>query len=151
MYGELFNNEDRTAIHEGQSSQRILSENHDAVGMAGEWAFGELSGLWPDTEERPGGDGGKDFALPLRFTVDIKTARKPYNLIHEQGKPFADIFILAQYDEETGKANPIGWQWGAALKKAPTKDFGYGVINHYIPADKLKPIEELQSRIIKLV
>ena len=155
-YNALFSNDDRNALHAGQASQRILSPNHNAVGMAGEWAFGEFSGLWPDTTDKPSGDGGKDFILPLLFTVDIKTARKAIHLIHEEGKPFADIFILAEYDDLTDRATMIGWAWGGDLKKAPVDDgspsgkFKHGVCNHYIHRSRLRDMNKLSERIIRL-
>lgn len=111
----------RTDTHKEHASQRILSVDHDKVGLAGEFAFGEFSGLWPDTRELVGGDNGVDFTMPLRFTVDVKTFRKPINLIHEEGKSFADIFVLAKYIEEWGKGELLGWEWGARLKSAPIR------------------------------
>lgn len=137
----------RTEIHSEHSSQRILSKEHDKVGLSGEFAFGEFSGLWPDTRSLPGGDCGVDFTIAMWFTVDVKTYRNPGNLIHEQGKPFADIFVLAKYDDETQKSKLLGWEWGVKLKAAPVRDFGYGVVNHYIPADQLKSMEELKKRL----
>ena len=150
MYESCFDNEARNSLHDGQKSQRILSENHNAVGMAGEFAFGEFSGFWPDTSDRVDGDGGIDFVIPLKFTVDVKTARKAIHLIHEQGKEFADIFVLAEYSDEKNTAKLLGWEFGSVLKKAPTKDFGYGVINHYIHRSKLRPMQELKERLLIL-
>lgn len=137
----------RTEIHSGHLSQRILSQDHDKVGLSGEFAFGEFCGLWPDTRSLAGGDRGSDFTIAMKFTVDVKTYRNPGNLIHEQGKPFADVFVLARYDDETGKAQLLGWEWGAKLKAAPVRDFGYGVINHYISATELRRMEELKCRL----
>ena len=141
--------EDRNALHKNHATHRPLSDQNDRVGLSGEFLFGEFTGLWPDTKTRPGGDNGIDFTVLLRFTVDVKTARKPYHLIHENGKAFADIFVLAEYNDETGKARLLGWEWGKVLEKAPTKDFGYGVVNHYIPANKLRPMADLKARLCK--
>lgn len=138
---------ERHEIHKNHDSSRPLSEGYEDVGIAGEFAFGEFCGLWPDTSLKPKGDGGVDFTVPLNFTVDVKTGRKPFNLIHEEGKPFVDIYVLAKFDDETKEASLLGWEWGHVLKKAPTKDFGYGVINHYISVEKLRPMEELKRRI----
>ena len=139
----------RTSIHNNHQSQRILSKDHDKVGLSGEFAFGEFSGLWPDTRSLEAGDCGIDFTVDLGFTVDVKTCRKPKNLIHKQGKPFADIFVLAKYDDETEKAELLGWEWGAILKKAPVRDFGYGIINHYIAAKDLRPMQSLRQRLVR--
>ena len=141
--------DDRTEIHNNHDSQRILSKDHDKVGLSGEFAFGEFSGLWPDTKLKSSGDQGVDFTVSLRFTVDVKTFRKPVNLIHEQGKGFADIYVLAGFDDESGKAALIGWEWGAILAKAPVRDFGYGVMNHYIHSQGLRNMDELTQRIIR--
>ncbi len=116
--------------------------------MAGEFAFSQFSGLPVDLARRPGGDGGKDGHIFLGYSYDIKSAKKPGNLIHEQGKPFADIFVLAKY--ENGAAVLLGWEWGHVLQRAPVKDFGYGVINHYIPAEKMRPMDSLRARMLRL-
>jgi len=117
----------RHDLHSGHSSSRPLSEDYELVGLSGEFAFAEVCGLLPDLTVRPGGDKGVDFTVPLRFTVDVKTARKAGNLIHEQGKPMVDIYVLAEFDDEKKKATLVGWEYGRNLAKAPAKDFGYGV------------------------
>lgn len=141
--------EDRTTQHNEHATQRVLSNNHDQVGLSGEFAFGEFCGIFPDTKLRPEGDKGVDFTVPLAFTVDVKTARKPYNLIHEEGKPMADIYVLAGYNEETRKATLIGWEFGATLAKKPVKEFGHGVRNHFIPAKELRPMDDLKARLAR--
>jgi len=140
--------EKRCDLHKGHESQRVLSPDYNYVGMLGEWEFGKLVGLFPDFSEKPGGDNGADFTIKLSFTVDVKTARRAYNLIHEQGKPFADIYVLAEYKDDDDSIMLIGWEWGYCLRNAPTKDFGYGVINHYISREKLRDINELMERMI---
>ena len=71
----------RTTLHKGCPSQRILSKNHDLVGIAGEEEFGRQFDLELDKTERLHGDAGIDFILPVG-TVDVKTFRKPFNLLH---------------------------------------------------------------------
>lgn len=146
-YSEMAPNRD--AIHKHHASQRILSKGSNDVGISGEFAFGEFCGLWPDTELKAGGDGGVDFRVKLGFTVDVKTARKPSHLLHEKGKPFADIFVLARYSDQTKKSSLVGWQWGAVLAASPAKDFGRGVINHYIHHTKLRAMDELKQRLVR--
>lgn len=138
----------REALHKGQASSRPLSDDYEAVGLFGEFKFGAFSGIMPNLQPKPEGDSGIDFVMLMRFTLDVKTARKPKNLIHEKGKKFVDIYVLASYEEDKS-VKLLGWEWGAKLRKAPTKDFGYGVINHYIPAEKLRPMEELESKMVK--
>ena len=136
----------RSGSHKGHESQRILGENHDLVGVSGEAIFAKYFGLKINDDIKPEGDDGIDFLLGLNFSVDVKTARKPFNLLLEVGKPVADIYVLAEYND--GAQNLLGWEWGMNLSQAPTRDFGYGVINHYIPAEELRSLDELLNRSI---
>lgn len=133
---------DATEIAEGRRKQiastRELSEGYEEVGVLGELAFAKIAGLEIDSNSYKGGDNGVDFVVPL--TIDVKTARKPFNLIVEEGKVKSLVYILYGMAEEP---YPVGWEWGVNVKNAPTKDFGYGVVNHYIPAQQLRPINEL--------
>ena len=135
----------RTDTHTGHASQRILSEDYNLIGVSGEAAFAEDFGLKVDDSVKPAGDYGVDFILGLNFTVDIKTAKQPFNLLLEEGKNAVDIYVLADYNE--GDTFLVGWEWGKVLEKAPTKNFGHGVISHYIPAKELRPMEELFVRV----
>ena len=135
----------RHDIHKNHASSRPLSKDYELVGLSGEVAFAEFSGLEVDWEERPSGDKGIDFTTPNGMTVDVKTARKAFNLIHEENKPFVDIYVLAQYMDDMEEAALIGWEYGEALEKAPRKDFGYGIINHYIHKNKLRPMDDLKE------
>ena len=136
--------EQRSYTHIGHTSQRILSENYNLIGVCGEDAFAKEFNLEIDDSVKPAGDNGTDFVLGLQFSVDVKTAKLPYNLLLEVGKPVSDISVLAGYND--GNTKLIGWEWGLKLSQAPTKDFGYGVINHYIPAENLRPMTELKRR-----
>mgnify|MGYP003650116573 FL=1 len=135
----------RHDIHKHHASSRPLSKDYELVGLSGEVAFAEFSGLEVDWEERPSGDKGIDFITPNGTTIDIKTARKAYNLIHEENKPFADIYVLAQYMDDTEESTLIGWEYGSILEKSPRKDFGYGIVNHYISKNKLNPMHALKK------
>ncbi len=105
---------------------------------------------------RPAGDRGVDFRVFFQFDgkiaaypVDIKTARKAFNLIVESGKvDDRTIYVLAQYENAADNASLIGWEWGAAIKKAPVRDFGYGILSHYIHRNSLRPMEELKQRLV---
>ena len=136
--------EQRSNTHIGHASQRILSDVYNLIGVCGEDAFAKEFNLEVDDSIKPSGDNGTDFVLNLGFSIDVKTAKLPYNLLLEVGKPVADIYVLADYNN--GDTKLIGWEWGLRLSQAPTKDFGYGVINHYIPAGNLRPMEELKRR-----
>ena len=134
----------RTGSHIGHQSQRILGDNHDLVGVSGETIFAKYFGLKINDDIKPEGDDGIDFLLGLNFSVDVKTARKPFNLLLEVGKPVADIYVLADFND--GDPYLLGWQWGIILSQAPSKDFGYGVINHFIPVEELRSMNELLNR-----
>ncbi|MGA0841019.1 MAG: hypothetical protein ACO3P1_14115 [Pseudomonadales bacterium] len=140
----------RHELHKDHASSRPLSEDYEHVGLAGELALSQLTGLSPDLTLRPGGDGGTDAHILIAYTVNVHAARKPYNLLHEQGSATADILVLAAYSDKTGEATLVGWEWGAKVLAAPVKDFGYGILNHYIPAKNLRPISELKDRVFNL-
>lgn len=120
---------------------RPLSSNYEELGVMGEWAFAEFCGLMPNT--RGGGDGGKDFELPVVFTVDVKTSRKGDVLLVEAGKVKADIYVLAHCNDDTAP-RLVGWAFATQLKAIPAIDTGRGVINHALPASQLRPMEELE-------
>jgi hypothetical protein len=143
---EIIKNEsdERHESHKNHASSRPLSEDYELIGLLGEVEFAKKTGVMLDLERKLGGDAGIDFIVPLAFSVDVKTARKPFHLIHEKGKKFADIYVLAGIDGDD--VTLIGWEFGKVLEKSPAKDFGYGIINHYIPASKLKKMDELYKR-----
>lgn len=136
--------EQRTRTHLSHTSTRPLSPDYDYVGVAGEVAFAKEFGLEVDATTRPEGDGRIDFTLPCG-TVDVKTARRPFNLLREVGKPHADILVLAGFNDSTGEAYLIGWEWDSEMVKCPARDFGYGIVNHYKAAEHLKSISELHA------
>ena len=140
---------DRHDLHKDHASSRPLSINYEGVGISGEVAFSAFSGIACDLSERPSGDKGIDFIVPLLFSIDVKTARIPNHLIHEKGKDFVDIYVLAEYVADGKPANLIGWEYGIKLKNAPFKDFGYGIINHYIHRSKLRPMADLKTRLLR--
>jgi hypothetical protein len=138
---------DRENIHKNHKSSRPLSINYEYIGLLGEYQFAVEFGFDVDEELRPEGDRGKDFISPLG-KIDVKTARKAYNLIVEVGKVDSDIFVLAQYFDESDKVKLLGWATREEVLDAPSKDFGYGIINHYIPKRGLKPISELKDALV---
>lgn len=139
--------EARHQSHKNHKSSRPLSKDYELIGLLGELEFAKATGVMPDLERKLDGDKGIDFVVPVRLSVDVKTARKAFNLIHEQGKPFADIYVLAQYEDDQNRTKLLGWEFGSTLSRAPVKDFGYGIINHYIPAENLRPMSALLGRI----
>ena len=137
---------DREEIHKNHASSRPLSKNYEYIGLVGESQFAEEFDMALDEELRPQGDGGKDFYSKVG-SIDVKTARKAYNLIVEQGKVDSDVYVLAQYSDEDESAKLLGWAHKDEVLKAPKKDFGYGVINHYISKSNLKSMELLKRKL----
>lgn len=153
--------EARNKVFAHLKRNRPLGKDYEDVGLAGEWEFGRFSGLFPKT--KPGGDGGVDFELPVVFTVDVKTSRKGDYLLVEEGKVKADIYVLAKYQDEgggvalepeevwnSGKATLVGWCFALQLKAYQPRDTGRGVINHAVPADALRPMDELKKMMGKV-
>lgn len=134
----------RNNLHRGQNTSRPLSQNYELVGLAGEWQFALEFGMVMDLTERVNGDGKVDFHTPIG-TIDVKTARKAYNLLIEVNRPHADILVLAAYDDETGEAELLGWESYQEMRRAPYKDFGYGIVNHYKSVSALRSMDELKT------
>lgn len=141
---------ERTAMHVNHASHNPLTEGHDKISLIGEAQFACDFELPLDWKRRPGGDGGVDFVLPLRFTVDVKTARKPLYLIVEEGQVKASIYVLAGISDDDRRAEMLGWETRSTLLRAPVRDFGKGIISHYIAREDLRPMVELHRRTMKL-
>lgn len=139
----------RAELHAGHSTALRKDDEREIIGLAGEVEFGDVFHQPVDFSRRLSGDGGIDFIIPLRFTVDVKAACNPTYLIVPVGAVVADIYVLAKYIEPR-KTPLLGWEWGTTLRQAPTRDFGYGVVNHYIPQGELKKMKELGDRIMHL-
>ena len=135
---------DREVLHKHHESSRPLSKNYEYVGLKGESQFAEEFGFEIDRKLRPSGDNGKDFETIIGI-IDVKTARNAFNLIVEEGKVISDVYILAKYIDDTDTVELLGWEYKKEILKAPTRDFGYGIVNHYIPKNNLKSIESLKN------
>jgi hypothetical protein len=139
----------RHQLHANHPTHRPLSPDYEFVGLSGERQLATELGVPMDLRLRPDGDGGVDFTLPLitrdgvqEFIIDVKCAQKPGNLIVEVGKVKPrTIYILAGFHED----RLLGWELGAKLLRAPIRDFGYGIINHYIARDELRKMRELMA------
>jgi len=139
---------EREALHKSHDTSRPLSKDYEHVGLIGEYAFQLWSNLPMDFELRPGGDCKFDFVTADGLTIDVKTARKAYNLFREEGKPHADILVLAgvqtnKYDDDTVMF--YGWEYGVTMLMQDKKDFGYGIINHYKSRDGLRSMHDLKG------
>lgn len=136
--------EQRAQLHENHASSRPLSDDYEFVGLAGEEEFAWQYGLEVDRTSRPAGDKGIDFIHSAVGSIDVKTARKAYNLIVEKGKVYSNIYVLARYNDTTQRAELLGWATRQEVLAAPVKDFGYGVFNHYIPVAALRSMSTLK-------
>jgi hypothetical protein len=143
--------ERRLELHVNSPGRRPLSEDYELVGLVGEAEFATTYDLPLNLRRLPGGDRGVDFVVPLAFSVDVKCFRKAINLIQEQDKVVADIYVLSEYSDIDRHARLLGWEYGSILARAPVKDFGYGIITHYIHRDYLRPMDDLGSRMMRLV
>lgn len=135
--------------HRAHASSRPLSEGYEFVGVRGQLQFAMNYKLPFDFERRPGGDGGIDFFVPIRFRLDVKAARKPYHLIVERGKIDADIYVLAKFVDGV-PPEFVCWDWALNIARWPTRDFGYGIINHYRKASICRQMPELEARLMRL-
>lgn len=143
----------RRSVHKKHSTPIASGSEYmgDIVGVTGEAKFAELFGLDIDEELYLNGDGGVDFIIQLDlhglgirdYTVDVKTYRKPYNVLLKKTKVgiVANILVLASYKD--GESDLIGWQFGKVVAQQPKKDFGYGIINHFLHNSKLKDMNVL--------
>ena len=109
---------DREEIHKNHKSSRPLSHNYEYIGLKAESCFADKYGLAMDKELKPSGDNGKDFIINNK-TIDIKAARKAYNLIVEKGKVKSDIYVLAQYCDVTDNIDFLGWAAKPRVLNAP--------------------------------
>jgi len=137
---------ERHELHKDHATSRPLSFDYEVVGLAGEYVFAAKYALMADWTTRPSGDSGVDFQFG-DMTIDVKTARKPGNLIVEKGTSPANILVLAGWHQNECRVDLLGWETAEAILVAPTKDFGYGIINHYIQARDLRKMSSLLNLI----
>ena len=143
----------RDEQHAGSPLSRPLNPDYELIGIVGEAEFSHQTGLPLQLKPTDGaGDGGIDFNVPLRYTVDVKCSPTPGHLFVDEGKVIADIYVLAGYRAEDKTAYLIGWEWGRIVKKARAYDkYNKGIIAHTIPREQLRPMTELLSRVMRLV
>jgi hypothetical protein len=128
---------------------RKLAPDNELKGIIGEAEFAKAY-------DQPmnwavAGDGGIDFTVPLAFKFNVKCAEIPKYLIHEYGKVVADIYVLGKYLKAEKRCKFLGWETGEKLRAAPFKDFGYGIINHYIAREELRDMDDIDQRVMHLV
>jgi hypothetical protein len=135
----------RHSLHQGQQSHRPLSVDYEYISLLGEERFAQEFGIARDRRLHVTGDAGWDFDLGFA-KVDVKTARRPNNIIVEVGKlRDAMIYCQAKYDDQKDTAALLGWAFGWELSR-DTKDFGYGVYNHWLPRAQFRSMQSLHER-----
>ena len=97
----------REDLHLEHKSHRPLSSGYEIIGVLGELKFEEHTGIPIDEEGYVWGDNGIDFETSAG-PVDVKTAKKAYNLIIEEGKVKDFIYVLAQIYREDVVL--LGWE-----------------------------------------
>lgn len=142
----------RKELHRPLGNRGSMTEGGDYVGMRGEFAFGELVGLHPDTSARLGGDSGIDFMVPMLASVDVKTRKdngngKKRHLLVEAGKVLADIYVQAVLSEDETVCRCVGWVRAKDVKLYTPRDFGRGVLLHPVPEEDLLAMDLLTKRI----
>jgi len=139
-------------LQRGYVLHRPLNATDFNTGLQGEFAFGQMFNVFPDTDLKKNGDGGFDFVIPLLFKIDVKTSKWRNGALDmkvevKNGKPLrADIYVFAIISEDKSKCECVGWQWRSYVEKKPLTDLGTGVINHLVPQSELKPMSELLNR-----
>lgn len=134
----------RHNLHLNQESSRPLNSNYEYTGLAGERTFEVWSGIPMDVSRRIAGDNGTDFL----DSIDVKTAKKPYNLLVEVGKVNAEIYVLAGINPDDMRTVTLyGWCYREELFKNSPKTFGYNILNHHVHRSKLKPMDRLKQMI----
>lgn len=143
----------RTRPHDGLDSQRKLSKDYEKIGASGEAEFERVTGYKMMISSQVRGDGGKDFTVRIRQSdsivprrLDVKTAEKPWFLLVETVKVFADIFVLAHWHPATETATLLGWAWQHEVLAGELKNFG--ILSYSIHSTRLHPMKELWDILI---
>lgn len=134
---------------------RDFVEDRHRVGWAGEEAFSKRFALPMDRAWVPG--TGADFELDLRlddgrvntYSVDVKCYRKAYNVLVPVGEIKHDLYVLSQYHDDA-PAQLLGWCWATTVRCAPSKRFGYEIVNHFVPRRDLRDMRELDERHVRV-
>jgi len=138
----------RQKAHDTNRTPRFFEDKlqEEVMGVKGEWGFEEMTGYPMDRNGYVHGDRLIDFRVWIKgklYTVDVKTARKPTFLFvkHQHIDRCADYLVQAKYTGD--KIQFIGWSTRPVMQGQPHKDFGYGIDNHYLEAEKLYPMKRL--------
>jgi len=136
-----------------RESTKLLNPQSHRVGMEGEVAFSEWSGIPVDLTDRPEGDGGRDFPIPWGgkiYKLDVKTVHYvgpdiPYFKV-EVGMVRAALFVMYRLPGRY----LAGWTTREVLleaeKQGRVRTFGtHDVPTIYIPEGDLFPMDDLRE------
>lgn len=136
----------KTNTPKGFSGERWFEDKtfEAKIGIYGEGAFHMVSGLPMNNDILDYGDDGKDFEYQGKF-IDVKTARNPGHLLVKEiewERSKASYFVQAglKHPEIPFTVDLIGWETREEMMKAPKRDWGRGILNHYKKSYNLKPI-----------
>lgn len=107
------------------TSRAVVAQLAKAARMAtaGKATFAAKIDVEIDLSQHHGGDNLCDYEINGK-TIDAETTKRVNNLLLEPGKRTADNLVLAQYDEETRTARPIGWEYPREMVTCPIRKFG---------------------------
>lgn len=141
--------EARQGAHVKNGSPRFFDDpnEEDTIGVVAELAFAQRFGLEVDRNLYENGDGQSDFKVVISnrlLTIDVKGARKPYNLLIKEKdiNVCADIVVLARI-EGSNNVSLLGWEHKSIMKLMPVKDFGFGIRNYYRHHTQLRSMSQL--------
>ena len=117
-----------------RKNERRWNMGANTAGIAGEWAFGLLTGIAPDLALKRGGDGGVDFEKDGK-TIDVKThtnlkhvrliieTKDSYIARMKRDKKWADQYVLVLLDVNNKKAKVMGYIDYSDLEYCPVETF----------------------------
>jgi hypothetical protein len=149
---------DPYGLHDlSQERDNYIQRNYFARAPGGDvWVwFGDLpdnirDALWEKHKSHLAYPAGSGFGpLPVGSPpLEINTGKNNprYLIVEKSGlRPDTIYALVGLFDHRPNQAAMMGWEWGHKLSAAPVRDFGYGVLSHYIPAGDLNPPGELQA------
>jgi hypothetical protein len=140
--------------HEGHHAHPENPLIPHKIGCLGEIVFAREFGLSVDRTRRSDGDSGCDFIVQAgirRLKIDVKTNRHPdpYLLVETEKIRRSHIYVLAHAfmadDESPYTARLLGWEIAGIVACYPIRDFGHGMRNHWMPANALRPMQQLRE------
>lgn len=139
--------EARNELHEHHTSTNtwgVEYEETDEIGVLGEATFGDYYSLSMDTDLRPEGDDGIDFAVSWDgepVTIDVKSTKylsDPHLLVRAEKEHVADIFVLVGVDYPDAKL--FGWLPRDVVTAHEPTESRYGHLNYRVHNSELYPM-----------